>query len=322
MIKGSIKEAVKIIENYDNIVIFHHIRPDGDCLGSQFGLSELIKLNYPQKTVKVVGDKKESFPFLEMNHDQLDHEWFKDKKVLAIVVDANFKDRIESRHFLDENLFDAVLRIDHHPNEDDLDAKAFFVDSSYIAAAEQIADIAYQAKWKVNTNAANYLYLGIYTDSGRFLFKNTSARTYQLASFLVSSGAETFRINQELTKVTLKDMAFQQYVYANYQTKDDVIYFVCSKAVQEKLNRNSRECARVNMLANIEQFRIWLFFIEEDDNKWRIEFRSNGPSVRTVAVKWGGGGHEMASGAIIEGFDNIANVVSDCSDQIKEYLKN
>ncbi|MDC4183248.1 DHH family phosphoesterase [Mycoplasma bradburyae] len=320
MIKGNIEQAVKIIEKYEHIVIFHHIRPDGDCLGSQFGLKELIQTNYPDKTVKAVGDKKDSFPFLEMNHDNISTEWFNDKKVLGIVVDANFKDRIESRQLLDDNLFDAVLRIDHHPNEDDLDAKAFFVDSSYIAAAEQVADIAYTAKWKVTPKAAGYLYLGIYTDSGRFLFKNTSARTYRLAGFLADAQADIFYINQNLTKVTLKDMKFQQYVYANYQTKDDVIYFVCSKEIQKELNRTSQECARVNMLANIENFRVWLFFIEEDDQKWRIEFRSNGPSVRTVAVKWGGGGHEMASGAIIEGKENIEKVVNDCSDQIKEFL--
>ncbi|WP_027122306.1 DHH family phosphoesterase [[Mycoplasma] imitans] len=320
MVKGNIQQAVQIIEKYDHIVIFHHIRPDGDCLGSQFGLKELIQTNYPNKEVKVVGDKKDSFPFLEMEHDHLDHEWFKHKKVLGVVVDANYKERIESRSLLDDKLFDAVLRIDHHPNEDDLDAKAFFVDSSYIAAAEQIADIAYQAKWKVTPKAANYLYLGIYTDSGRFLFKNTSARTYSLASILANANADMFYINQNLTKVSLNDLKFQQYVFANYQTKDDVIYFVCSKEVQKAVNRSPLECARVNMLANIENFRVWLFFIEEDDNKWRVEFRSNGPSVRTVAVKWGGGGHEMASGAIINGKENIINVVNDCSEQTKAFL--
>lgn len=321
MVKGNILQAVQTIEKYDYIVIFHHIRPDGDCLGSQFGLKELIETNYPNKEVKVVGDKKDCFPFLEMNHDHIDHEWFKNKKVLGIVVDANFKERIECRSLIDDQLFDAILRIDHHPNEDDLDAKAFFIDSSYIAAAEQVADIAYQSKWKVTPKAANYLYLGIYTDSGRFLFKNTSARTYMLVSFLADANADLFYINQNLSKVSLSDLKFKQYVFANYKTKDQVIYFVCSKAVQKELNRTSFECARVNMLSNIEDFRIWLFFIEEDDNKWRIDFRSNGPSVRTIALKWGGGGHEMASGAIINGEENIINVVNDCSKQIKSFLE-
>ncbi|SYV93787.1 Predicted signaling protein consisting of a modified GGDEF domain and a DHH domain, partial [Mycoplasmoides gallisepticum] len=120
-----------------------------------------------------------------------------------------------------------------------------------------MADIAYQSKWKVTPKAANYLYLGIYTDSGRFLFKNTSARTYMLVSFLSDANADLFYINQNLSKVSHSDLKFKQYVFANYKTKDQVIYFVCSKAVQKELNRTSFECARVNMLSNIEDFRIW-----------------------------------------------------------------
>ncbi|YAF50705.1 DHH family phosphoesterase [Mycoplasmopsis synoviae] len=46
---GSTKIALEAIEKYQNIIILHHIRPDGDCLGSQFGLAELIKTNYPNK---------------------------------------------------------------------------------------------------------------------------------------------------------------------------------------------------------------------------------------------------------------------------------
>lgn len=51
---GSAKIALEAIEKYQNIIILHHIRPDGDCLGSQFELAELIKTNYPNKKKFIV----------------------------------------------------------------------------------------------------------------------------------------------------------------------------------------------------------------------------------------------------------------------------
>ncbi|WP_430001978.1 DHH family phosphoesterase, partial [Mycoplasmopsis bovis] len=79
---------------------------------------------------------------------------------LGIIVDANFKERIYLRQYLDKNLFAETLRIDHHPNDDDLDKCTRWVESNRIAAAEHI-------------------FLGIVTDSGRFLYPDTSARTHQ-----------------------------------------------------------------------------------------------------------------------------------------------
>lgn len=54
---GNKKKTLELIQQFDSIVIFHHIRPDGDCLGSQFGLKELIKINFPNKKVFAVGDR-------------------------------------------------------------------------------------------------------------------------------------------------------------------------------------------------------------------------------------------------------------------------
>lgn len=65
MAKNTWEIAKKAIEAHDNIFIFHHIRPDGDCLGSQFGLRELIRTNYPEKRVFVFGDTGGIFPFFE-----------------------------------------------------------------------------------------------------------------------------------------------------------------------------------------------------------------------------------------------------------------
>ena len=45
------------IKEYDTIIIHRHIRPDGDCIGSQRALKEAIQLNFPNKMVYAVGDE-------------------------------------------------------------------------------------------------------------------------------------------------------------------------------------------------------------------------------------------------------------------------
>lgn len=66
---GSAKIALEAIEKYQNIIILHHIKPDGDCLGSQFELAELIKTNYPNKKVYCIGNNYNSFNFMGFKFD-------------------------------------------------------------------------------------------------------------------------------------------------------------------------------------------------------------------------------------------------------------
>ncbi|VEU59628.1 DHH family phosphoesterase [Mesomycoplasma neurolyticum] len=322
MKKGSIQQVTEEILNHNNIVIFHHIRPDGDCLGAQFGLKELIQNNFPDKKVLAIGDKQNLFTFLDIEHDKIPNDDFL-KNALAIIVDANFKDRIENRYLLDENKFKTVIRIDHHPNDDDLNAKSLWVDSSYVACCEQIAHLAFRNKWKVTPKAAEYIYLGIYTDSGRFLFNNTSHRTLLLTSKLWKTKADVNKIHSNITRSSLNDIRFNAYIQSNFKSLDNVVYYVLDLKKQKEFDKTPNQATRPNLLANIENFNIWLSFVQEEKNKWRVESRSNGPIVRDVAVKWGGGGHANASGAIINSKKKIELIVKDCQEVVNAWkLKN
>ncbi|WBP84264.1 DHH family phosphoesterase [Mycoplasmopsis edwardii] len=316
---GNLELVTKELYKYDSIVIFHHIRPDGDCLGSQFGLKELIKTNFPNKKVYAIGDHKDTFDFLDFTMDKVPSDEIL-KNSLGVVVDANHKERIESREVLDKNLFAQVIRIDHHPNDDDLGDNAVrWVDSSYSAADEMVTEIAVVNGWKITPKAANYLYLGINTDSGRFLFNNVKARTLYLASKLYEAGLEADYIHTSLSKTSLEDLKFNSWLLSTLKTRDGVAYIQNRLEDTKKLGKTSQSSMRVNSIANIKGFPFWVQFLEEEDGRVRVEFRSNGPIVRNVAVKWGGGGHERASGAIIDSFDLVEKVIDDCAAEVKRY---
>ncbi|SJZ49222.1 DHH family phosphoesterase [Mycoplasmopsis verecunda] len=319
MLIGNKELVTAQLYKYDSIVIFHHIRPDGDCLGSQFGLKELLETNFPNKKVYAIGDAKGSFPFLDIKMDEIPSDEILAKS-LGVVVDANFKERIECREVLDKNLFAQVIRIDHHPNEDDLGENCIrWINSSYIAADEMITDLAVANEWKITPKAADFLYLGINTDSGRFLFDKTSARTLKLASKLYESGLRADYILQNLAKVTLDDLKYNAWLMSTLKTRDGVAYIQNDLESTKALGKTPQQSVRVNAIANIDGYPMWVQFTEEEDHRVRVEFRSNGPIVRNVAIKWGGGGHERASGAIIDSLDLVESVIDDCIAEVKRY---
>ncbi|MBW0595428.1 bifunctional oligoribonuclease/PAP phosphatase NrnA [Mycoplasmopsis anatis] len=318
MLVGNEKIATELLEKYDSIVIFHHIRPDGDCLGSQFGLKELLETNYPNKKVYAIGDAKGNFSFLDIVHDPIPSDEILSKS-LGVIVDANFKERIECREVLDKNLFPETLRIDHHPNDDDLDKNSKWVDSSYIAADEMIAQLAFVNNWKITKKAANLLYLGINTDSGRFLYDKTSARTFKLVAHLYESGLESDFIHSNLSKTSLNEIQFNSWLVSTLKVNGQVAYIKNSLEETLKFNKTPQSSIRVNSIGNIEGYPIWVQFTEEEDHKIRVELRSNGPLVNVVARKWNGGGHDRASGCILDSFDQIDALVADCNAEVIRY---
>ncbi|QKX36919.1 bifunctional oligoribonuclease/PAP phosphatase NrnA [Metamycoplasma hominis] len=310
------KKIEERIKAHKNIVIYHHIRPDGDCLGSQFGMKNLIKVNFPDKTVYTIGDSKGIYSFLEFKMDKLPLKKLDDS--LAIIVDANFKERLECREYLDNNCFDEVIRIDHHPNDDDLGASLRWVEPEAPAAAQQVTEIAYELGWKLNKEAATYLYLGIYTDSVKLSTNTTTAKTMLLVSWLWDNGSQKDLIHTELSKRTLFDININTYISQNMKIANDVVSFYFPLSEQIKLGiKDPLKANRPFVLGSIDNTKAWVFFTEEKPGQIRCEFRSNGCNVRNVAIKWGGGGHIRASGAQISDPNLIPMIIKDLEQETK-----
>ena len=103
------EELRQIIEANDSIVIFGHIFPDGDCYGSQIGLRELLRLNYPNKKVYAVGSGLRRFFGLMGEMDKVSDDVIKNS--LAILVDGNDCSRMEDARVSTAKEF---IKIDHH----------------------------------------------------------------------------------------------------------------------------------------------------------------------------------------------------------------
>ncbi len=294
------KNFLKEVKCHKFIIIFHHIRPDGDCLGSQQGLKIWLQNNFPDKKIYAIGSNEGLFDYLNFEFDSIPNDEIL-KESLGIVVDANYSDRIINNELIISKKLKTLIRIDHHPEDDDVNFKFRFVDSSYCSSAEQITHLIYSINHKkpLDKKTATFLYLGIYTDSGRFFYDYTSSRTHELTSWLFKSEFDFFKLHKDLSKRTIEEIKFNQYVLSNYKTCKNVIYCYITCEAINKLKIKESSSNRVDFLSNIEGYNIWIFFIQNKDGSIRVRLRSNAKDISILARQYNGGGHKMASGAII-----------------------
>ena len=314
------EELRHIIEKNEYIVIFGHINPDGDCYGSQIGLRDLLRLNYPNKKVYAVGSGWRRFFNLIGNMDVVDDEII--KKSLAILVDGNDLMRMEDQRIHAAKEF---IKIDHHMENNKFTEGKFVIDDNANSTCELIVKFIWEAKWKVNPTICNALFLGILTDTGRFQFIEDFPIAFKEASYLCENGADPKAINKILNITNEDALKFKGYVFTHYQkTEAGVIYLTFKYKTLEELKVSPNKAGgMVNLLNNVLGYPIWAFFCENEDGTCHSEFRSSGPGVQPVAAKYGGGGHYHAAGVTLPDMNNetIQMIIDDLDTVIKEYQR-
>ena len=191
------------IEAYDTIIIHRHERPDGDALGSQIGLALALKTRYPNKNIYCVGDASRRYGFIGYMDLIEDSKY---SGALAIIVDVAVANMVSDQRY---RLASEVFVIDHHKNDCDITPN-FIQDTTRIAAAELVAAMLYERGFEISKECATALYLGVVTDSGRFLY-GFSKNTFEIASKLSESGADAKYIYDNIYVETKEEREMKNY---------------------------------------------------------------------------------------------------------------
>lgn len=310
------KQIKTLIEEYDHIVIHRHKNPDGDAYGSQMGLKRLIEMNYPKKTVYAVGDTN-VFSYIG-DIDEVDNDFY--QGALAIILDVAVSQLVSDDRY---TLAKQRLVIDHHMNDSNIDA-INMIESSYISCAEMIADMALTLEWDIDDLAATRLMIGIVTDSGRFLYPNTKAKTFEIAAALMNKGAKLQYIYNQLYTESLNFKKLKGYFINNFKTTEyNVAYMKNDTAVKEQFGVSTFTVSRamVNQMSGIEDISIWANFTEDADGLIQCELRSKEIPIVDVAKKYGGGGHALACGCTVDSFDMADEILADLDKIIEKSEK-
>ena len=296
------------IKNYDTIIIHRHSRPDGDAMGSQIGMKNIILENFPDKTVYMVGDETKFFNFLpDSAMDEIDDSAY--DGALAILLD------FASPHLASDDRYTKAAktaRIDHHIYcETFTDVEV--VDSSFESCCGMVTAFAVESGLKINSCAGKALYTGMLTDSGRFRYDSTSSRTFRLASELIDTGFDTNELYRELYSDNFDNKLLKAKFTLKIQfTKNNVAYIYTTRDEVKELGASEFSISRgmVATMADIKGVDIWVNFTESDEGVL-CELRSSRFNINPIAVKYGGGGHQKASGACVPDRDTAFAMLAD-----------
>ncbi len=309
-------EAVlQAIQAYDKIIIHRHNRPDGDAMGSQLGLKHLILENFPGKTVYAVGDAPGYFGFMEgaVMDEIPDSEY---EGALAFILDS------ASRHLISDDrysLAEKTVRIDHHIFCEQI-ADIEVVDTSFESCCGMIAELAYECKLQHNQLSAKSLYTGMVTDSGRFRYDGTTARTFRLASTLMEQKFDTNALFRDLYADDFASKQLKAKFVLKIQFSPKNVAFIYTTLEEFKeLNTDTFTVSRamVNTMADIRGVDIWVNFTETEKGVL-CELRSSKYNINPIAVKYGGGGHQKASGATVADRETAMAMLADLDAMMEE----
>lgn len=310
------KNIFKKIKEYDNIVIARHIGPDPDAMASEIALRDSIKLTFPNKKVYAVGNSVSKFKYFG-ELDRIDDKTL--DKPLLIVLDVPNKSRIDGINY---DVYDYVIRIDHHPNVEDI-SNLEMVNDGASSTCELIVELINNTKLRMNESIASNLFLGIVADSDRFLLSYTTPNTFKIVTMLIEEyKLDINKLYKNLYTRPLNEVKFQSYITLNMiVTENNFGYIKLDRKIMDEFKVDSSSAS--NMINNfnfIKELYAWAFSSYDEKNDiYKINIRSRGPIINTVASKYNGGGHMFASGARIKSEVDVDNLFKELDEATREY---
>ncbi len=313
-----------LIEQNDNIVLFHHTNPDGDCMATSFGLASALMKNYPNKNIKVVADIEDYTPHLRYMDEYIN--WDKTLTTpehddyLAIIGDVSGVDRVRFFENFEGHIKDTIV-YDHHENELSIpNVTEFWSQPKYPAAGLMAYELATMMELELDPVSALIINHGILTDTGFYRFApgdEYALTTSAKLNAIIGVEAQK-KLYQQMSQQTLQDVQFKGYVLDNFKLAEGKVAYMCiTKEDIDRFEYKPPQAARVNFLAGIEGVEAWLFFIQYEDFV-RVEFRSLNIFVDEIATEFGGGGHNHASGCKLDNMEEHTKVVNRVLEVVKE----
>lgn len=310
------KQIYKTIKKYNKIIIARHIGADPDALGSTLGLKEAILHTFPDKEVYVVGAPAARHKYIGIL-DKFTDDMYENS--LLIVLDTPDLKRIDG---VDATKFEYKIKIDHHPFIEKY-ADIELIDDTSSSASQLVMELIKNTKLKVNKLAAERLYIGLVSDTNRFLYYYTTAKTFELVSYIIKeTGIDFTKLYENMYLRPLHDLKFQSYIINNLTLTENGFGYI--KLEQDILDEYGIDApTATNMVSNlnhIEDMYSWaIFAYDKANDNIRGSIRSRGPIINNIASKYNGGGHIYAAGVRAKDFDTIDLLIDDLDKVCLEY---
>ena len=312
------QEAAALLRRQDHILILTHRRPDGDTTGCAAGLCRALR--QLGKTAWLLKNPD----MTSINAVYVDGLWAPEDFSPAFVVSVDVAARSLFFPAAGPYIDRIGLAVDHHPSFEDF-GEARCVDASRAACGEIVYEIC-RALGEVTPEVALPLYAAVATDTGCFVYANTTANTHQVAAALLETGIDYFSVNKRHFRTkTRRRMAIEAELMGNAEFfhQDRGVFLTIPLSLLARTGADENDLDDISSLAGIiEGVDCGAVLRELKDGEWKLSLRT-GANGRVNATRacglLGGGGHAMAAGATLHGtLEEVKRQVLDAIGQVAE----
>ncbi len=298
---GRILEAIRAAKT---ICVVGHIRPDGDCIGSQLGLT--LALQAEGKKVACWNQDLVPQKYRFLDRDVTFQQPKRGLKFDCVIATdcASFERLGETGPFIARRK--PLINIDHH------ESNTRYGDLNWVSprdpsTGELIYRLLKTARWPVTSRIADCLFTAVSTDTGSFQYPSTRPGTFHTGAELVTHGANLAKICDEVYQsFPLSRARLLKHVYSRFKLTQGnrIAYFWLKKADLARTGADSNDTeGLIDHIRAIEPVVIACVFEEIEPELTRISMRSKNKDVNVsdICGQFGGGGHPAAAGARIPG---------------------
>jgi phosphoesterase RecJ-like protein len=296
---NSIKEILEVIKNAEQPIFISHENPDGDTYGSSFAL----RAGLSREDCKIACGSKIEWPFTELGIEDTIFDISKEDCDLYVFLDC--ADDLRCGELIKNGMKENVrtINIDHHQSN------TFYADYNYViersSTCELIFDILMEYNDTVSKKTANYLYMGVASDTGLFVHGYTTEATFYTASRLVHFGAEFDRIGKILFRTISKGTALLTgKLFNNLEIIDDIIAlsYVTNTDFENSNSEYKDSESLISHLTSIDGIEISIILKQMEKDVYKASLRSTKDyDISKLAIANGGGGHKQAAGCKFKG---------------------
>lgn len=312
------------VEKYDNFILCLHVNADADSLCSNIAMSEL--LTQMGKNVTILAGKNKTFSkelhnlgWLQFitNHSVEGLHLNLMQKACFIMLDASSEDRL---HNMGDKMPLPKIVIDHHAGNNIAGAELAIIEPAFSSASQMVYELGVN-NVPFTTDYLQAVFMGIYSDTGGFRH-GLSVRVFEIAEIVFQRVDMQPMINAYNNSVGHDDMAMLT-IATNHIEYFDVgsLHFCMTVISKDEMGKYSEINEETNSnfiiktlkrLANIDILVVASQGFGDDNDKWRVRFRSFNADgyAKKMAESIGGGGHPMAaSGAITTNNSRAVSVI-------------
>ncbi len=306
------KNLIKMCRRAKAVAISGHQNPDYDAVGSCLGLKEILRQNGIEADVVLGQELDSTFRNFAANYTFIT-EVKKQYDVLITVDTAELKLLPENVAAIRQNAA-ITFNIDHHQSNQEY-AQYNYVEGFRSSACETLFYL-FQKFFTLNVDLAKCLFIGIYTDTGGFVYSNTRAETFGCLAKLMSTGLEAERLLQECFRTKSRaamEITKRAFGSLKFYHNDQILVSVLRESdfAETKANLNESKFI-VSYLPTVEGVKVSISVSEPVKNDFHVSLRTafDDIDVSQIAARFGGGGHKRASGLTLKGdFDKALNAL-------------